>query len=188
MKTTLILSIAILLLACQNNKYEYTNKNILPLSSNEWEFNVDFPVEDSDIIKTTRTNPEFPESNVINWTIDGNEDDEYYIYFVAHDAISDDMRNSVKLFENGYYEMLEAILEGGIKNYDGVNVRYNIIENDSLYILDAKASYFGNKDFGEINYRGYTNGYQLIIIGAVGMEKLKSQKIKFFNSLEIWNK
>ena len=88
------------LAACKSDTDEH--KQIIPTSFNEWDFKIDFPETGSEIVKSVRTNPDYPESKTINWVMEGHPESGYFIYFLAKDIIAESMREDVQYFYNGY--------------------------------------------------------------------------------------
>lgn len=165
------------------SKIKSSNKDVEPKTIS---FNIDFPKNGIKVIKTERTNPNYPESRVINWVMESNNESDYFMYFVAQDVLSSSMKEDVKLFKDGYYELLESVLEGGIKNFNGQDAQFRKIYSDSLYGLEVNAVYpFENNKKGTIIYRAFTDSHNLIIIGAVNQIKNETEINNFIKSLKI---
>lgn len=182
----LVLILLVTLFACETKSPEHEPTE--PYSTSEWDFDIEFPTTDFEVSKTDRTHPDFPESHASNWIMEGYKDSSYFMYFVAKDIIGKSQSKDVKLFEDGYYELLESVLGGGMKNYNAINIQYQKNECDSLFAMTAVADYFGTSGNGNIILKSFTNGHQLIILGAVAMQKDVLEQDRFFKSLKIKTK
>ncbi len=181
MNKTLILLLLITLIACETKSSEHDSTE--PYSTSEWDFDIEFPKTNFEVLKNDRTNPDFPESHVSNWIMEGFKDSSYFIYFVARDIIGKSQKKDVKLFKNGYYQLLESLLGGGMKNYSAKNIKYQINDCDSLFSMTAIADFPSSAS--NIILKSYTNGHQLIILGVVEKKKDTKEQERFFNSFKI---
>lgn len=151
----------------------------------EWDFEIEFPETEFEVLKTDRTHPDYPESHVTNWIMEGFKDSSYFMYFVASDILGEAQRKDAVLFEDGYYELLESVLAGGLRNYRSENITYQKNECDTLFSVTARADYLGTHGEGDIILKGYTNGYQLLILGVVSETKNVIDQKNFFHSLKL---
>jgi len=179
----IILSLFILSCLFQscNNKDERKEKN--PTLT----FDIDFPHGNDNVQKSERTNIEFPESKVINWTQEGFSDSGvYYMYFVAQDVLSTQMKEDVKLFEEGYYELLETVLGGGLKNFEATNPAYQKLHVQGLYGLEVVADYaaINNDQQGCVILHAYTDGHNVIIAGVANQNREDLSNRLFINSFK----
>lgn len=179
----IFLCVLVLLFSCNNSKAK--NQNTAPFSQTEWDFDIDFPKLGLELKTSSRKNPKFPGSKVEDWTMEGTDAYGYCMYFVTKDLITSKMGKEIHYFEDGYYDFLKSVLGGGMKNFDGINIHYQKFKCDTLYVVQATARRINDDGVGAITYRAYTNGHQLLVIGAVSHNPNDSIKNSFFNSFKI---
>jgi hypothetical protein len=148
-------------------------------------FIIDFPNTGIEIVKSEKVNPEFPDSKVVNWVLEGKNKDGEYMYFVAQDILSSSLKEDIKLVDDGLDQFLRSVLGGGVSNYRGQNLLYHPLLLDRYHGLEVNSDFFYKKQKGIITYRGYCDGHNLFIVGVVNQNREDPNIKKFLNSFEI---
>ena len=169
------------LYSCEGKTQNRTVEDSIEQSSAT--FSVDFPITGIDVVKSEKENPEFPDSKVVNWILE--DDDGKYMYFVAQDILSNSMKEDMKLFDNGLDQLLRSVLNGGVSNYQGENLKYAKLTTGNYYGLEVNADFLNDGGKGLIKYRGYSDGHNLFVVGVVNQNPEDPNIQKFMESFEI---
>ena len=147
------------------------------------DFDIEFPETGFEVEKTETRDPNFDNVLITKWIVQGKDDKDPFIYFVAHNVIPKKLMQLEREDSSSIDSAFQAMLTSPTLKIGGTDFNFRRITYDGHQGLETTCKAFNGG--GIIESRVYRIENDLFVIGAGGRNISLSEIDKFLGSFKI---